>query len=458
MAFGHRVTSIAVVRLPGGRPSEPQPDGEGTKRPSHHLREVIAVVPVVLACLAFTIATPAVWAKRNFLDTNRFVQRAGPLAKDPAVQQALTVRLTDEITAVIRPENLFRSALPERGQILAVPLSAAVQQFIQKVVSSFVQSTAFQKLWTTSLTVAHKAAMGVLNGNRRVLVVQNGVVTLDLVPIINAILTAINAVTPDVLGHDIKLPTISPSDQTNAASERLSAALNERLPKDFGQVVVYKRNKLAAIQEGVHLFNRFVVLAVVLALVFAIAGLWLTKRRRRDVVILAAGVALGMVLVRRAVFRVQHNVTNLPAKETGRQAAAAVLHAFLWPLTTFAAWAIGAAILVIVVAYITSANPRAVAIRHRTAALGRAAWSGTAESGATALAKDHRGLLQGAGLVLAIAVLWIVDLSAWGIAAIIAVLILYELLILRLARTVEPSTGGAGSSTRGAGSELKRTA
>jgi hypothetical protein len=173
-------------------------------------------------------------------------------------------------------------------------------------------------------------------------------------------------VTPDVLGHDIKLPTLTPSEKTDEASARLSAALNEKLPKDFGQVVVYKRDQLSAVQEGVHLFDRFVIVAVVLSLVFAVAGLWLSKRRRRAVVILAAGVALGMVLVRRAVFRIQHNVTNIPPKETGRQAAAAVLHAFLWPLTTFAAWAIGAAVLVMLVAYITSGHPRAVAIRRRT--------------------------------------------------------------------------------------------
>jgi uncharacterized membrane protein YqhA len=60
-------------------------------------------------------------------------------------------------------------------------------------------------------------------------------------------------------------------------------------------------------------------------------------------------------------------------------------------------------------------------------------------------------LLQGIGLVLAIAVLWAVDVSAVGIVAIIVILALYELLIVRLARTAEPSPGDAGS-------ELKRTA
>jgi hypothetical protein len=427
MASGRHVGTIGQYR------AETHADHHVTKR--SHLREAVAGLLIVLTCLLFTVAIPAVWAKRNFLDTTRFVQRAGPLAKDPAVQQALTVRISDEISTVIRPDNLFRSALPERGKILVVPLTAAVQQFVQKVVASFVQSTAFQKLWTGTLKVTHTAAMAVLNGHHQLFVERNGVVTLNLVPMINAILTAINKVTPDVLGHNIKLPTITASDQANSAAERLSAALNDKLPNNFGQVVVYNRKKLAAVQEAVHLFQRFVILSVVGTLVFAVAALGLTKRRRRGLIFLAVGVTLGMVLVRRGVFRIEHDVTNLPPKETGRQAAAVVLHAFLSPLTTFAAWAIGVAIAVTAVAWVTSGSPRAVRLRRWVARMGRSA-------------KEHRGLLQGAGVALAIILLWSVDWSALGILLVIALLGVYELVVTRMAGEVEPSSGGAGSQLR----------
>ena len=42
---------------------------------THHVREVVVGILIVVACLTFTVATPAAWAKRNFLDTNRFVSR-----------------------------------------------------------------------------------------------------------------------------------------------------------------------------------------------------------------------------------------------------------------------------------------------------------------------------------------------------------------------------------------------
>src|SRR3954447_23477597 len=162
------------------------------------LREIGAGVLVILACLMFLVATPAVWAHRNFLDTDRFVSRAGPLIEDPAVQSALTDRLTLELMTLVNPGKLFKEVLPERGQILAAPLASAVQGFVHDQVAKFVQSDAFQTLWNVAISHAHATAVAVLRGDTEVLATSNGVVRLNLVPVINSILQAINAASPDV--------------------------------------------------------------------------------------------------------------------------------------------------------------------------------------------------------------------------------------------------------------------
>src|SRR3954453_18352177 len=142
-------------------------------RKHSRLRRIFVVVLVFLTCVALTAGVIGVWARRNFLDTDRFVERAGPLVNDPAVQSALTVRLTSQIMTLVDPRALFEEVLPERGQILAVPLSNAVEGWIHGRVETFVASDRFETLWVGAVRVAHQSAVNVLEGKSDVLVSQD---------------------------------------------------------------------------------------------------------------------------------------------------------------------------------------------------------------------------------------------------------------------------------------------
>src|SRR5437016_13457423 len=65
------------------------------------LRRVFAVVFIVIAVLAFSTATPGVWARRTVYNTDRYLAVVMPLASDAAVQEALARQLTQAgLTAV----------------------------------------------------------------------------------------------------------------------------------------------------------------------------------------------------------------------------------------------------------------------------------------------------------------------------------------------------------------------
>src|SRR5215212_1220341 len=91
---------------------------------------VLASVLVVLTCVCLVAATVGIWAKRNFLDTDRFVSRVGPLIEEPAVQDAVAGRLTEQIVGLVDVEAVLEDALPERGRLLVGPLSGAVEGFV----------------------------------------------------------------------------------------------------------------------------------------------------------------------------------------------------------------------------------------------------------------------------------------------------------------------------------------
>jgi hypothetical protein len=370
------------------------------------------------------------------------VSRAAPIATDPAVQVALADRLTKQISSVIDPAKLFKEVLPERGQALAVPLAGAVTGFVHDRVLQFVQSDQFEKLWTEAIRKAHATAVAILNGEHPPFVVtRNGVVSLDVLPMINAILAAISAASPDLFGHDVQLPEIRATDDPDSAINKLATALDVQLPKDFGLIQVYDRSQLDAVQEGLHLFDRFVVVLVVVSLLCAIAAMVFTRRRRRTLVWLSVGLILGMVLLRRASFRIQDDVAALPPTAGGQDAAGVVLSSFLDPLTTFALWASVVALVVLAIAALTSDQPRAVALRERARQIAvkmgtrPAGEDVTGDTGAVVWAQQHVDLLRGGGIVAAIAVLWLTDLSWLGVLVLLLLTASYEFGVQRVAAT-----------------------
>ena len=60
-------------------------------------RGVLAVIGVVLSCVLLLTACLGVFARRSFLKTDNFSNRAGELIDDPGVQAALSAYLTEQL-------------------------------------------------------------------------------------------------------------------------------------------------------------------------------------------------------------------------------------------------------------------------------------------------------------------------------------------------------------------------
>ena len=110
---------------------------------------------VVVTSIVFTVAVAGVWARRNALNTDKWVDTVGPIGEDPAVQQALASWMTTELTGAIDATAFFERVLPEQGQALAAPLSGAVEGFVGDRVDVFLASDTFERLWVEVNRRAH---------------------------------------------------------------------------------------------------------------------------------------------------------------------------------------------------------------------------------------------------------------------------------------------------------------
>jgi hypothetical protein len=393
-----------------------QPDGRRPpRRVGARVRHGAVVVLVVLGVASFTASAVGWWARRNVADTDVWVQRTATLAEDPAVQAAISAWLGDQVVELIDPRELFLEVLPERGQLLAGPLSGAVEDFVRDRVADFVASDRFAQLWVAATERAHTAVVRVLRGESEVVDAQGNRVVIDLVPAIDTVLGEIAASSPDLFGRQIDLPEVSVDDVPEVAIRRLERALGVDLGDDFGQFVVYDRGRLQALQDGLERARRWLVGLSVLTVVVLAAALWFSDRRRRTLLQVVAGLALGLALIRRLGLRGQRELLAAISDATNRGAVEAVSDRFLEPLLAVTRNLLWALVAIAVVALVSGPYPWAVRLRGGVADLARGGASGDVPARAVTWLRDHAAAVRAGGLAAVLLVLLVVDVSFAGL-------------------------------------------
>jgi hypothetical protein len=405
------------------------------RRRGSRSRSVLVVVLVVLSCISMLVAIVGVWARRNVLDTNRFVDRVDALAADPAVQEALAVRLTDELMTLIDPRAFFEEVLPDRGDILAVPLANAVEGFVHDQVESFIASDAFQRLLVGVVERAHSLAARVLKGDIDLPEAADGTVTLNLLPLVEEILARISEASPEILGREIDIPDITVDDLPEESIARLESALQVDLDGRFGQIVIYEKDRLQSVQDAVRLFQAVVVVSVIATVLFAAGALWLSRRRRRTLIQLLVGAALVLAVLRRVLFRVSEDVEDLAQDDVNGAAASAVVDEFVGPLIIGTGVLLALFALGLAVAVLTGDYPWVVRLRQRLGLAVGAARERATDDATVVWVQSHREALQiGAGVV-GVLLLWFVDLSWLGVVIVLVLVGAFALLVQRMGAT-----------------------
>jgi hypothetical protein len=407
------------------------------KRRKGRVRGVLAVIGVVMSCILLVAACLGVFVRRSFLKTDNFSNRAGSLIDDPGVQTALSAYLTEQLNQLIDPEQILQDALPDRAQILAVPLSGAVENFIGDQVSTFVASDTFAQLWKAAVETAHSEVVRVLEGDTPLVEESKDHIVINLLPVINGVLAQIGEASPEIFGRTVNLPTVTVDDVPDAARDAIGDALGVTLDDNFGTFTVYDDGKLSSAQDAVKVADKLVWLLVVLAPLAILATLLISVRRRRTLLQLTVGIVLSMILLRRLVFLFQKDLLDYVRIERNVPAVEATSNTFLDPLTTGALWLGIAALVIAAVAALTGPYGWAVRLRTGTVTLVRSvvsAVSGKAEDPATrAWVAANLDALRIGGAVVGVLLIWWLDISWLGFFLLVALVAAYELVLARIA-------------------------
>lgn len=429
----------------GGSQAERDATQRAKKPGRRRIRRSIVAVLVALSCLLVLLSTTVVWAHRTLLNTGTFVGTVAPVFKDPAVTAAVATRATDELFTELDLQARLKDALPPKVSFAAAPIASATKGYVAGELNTVLANPKFQDAWIAALTFMHHQLVAVLRGQQNAaLSTSNGYIVLNTVPLINQALGKVSGLASDLTGKQVTLPTITSADPPQEAVNKLSQALGVQLPSNFGEITLVRSADLASVRRLVKAFDGLTIVLPLVTIVLIALTLWLSVNRRRTVLQLAAGVALLMIIERRAVL---HEQGVLASDAHNPQLAQTVFGYLLNGFFVLTAWVLGVALLVVVIALLAGPYRWAVAMRSwvkRTWHSIAGARSGD-HQGVVGWLASHAGGLQLGGAVVA-GILFLIVPVSWVSFLIVGVLLAaYEIFLQR----IKPATADAPPPTSG---------
>ncbi|MFG3660568.1 hypothetical protein [Streptomyces sp. NPDC047706] len=242
-----------------------------------------ASVLLLIALLLAPLAVVATWLDQEVADTDRYVQTVAPLGSDPAVQSAVTGRLTDRVVAEVNVEAVTQwlgkaladagapPAVVDRSDALTGPLRAAVSDVVHRVVDRVVTSDVFEQAWVAANRRAHTAMVNVLTGSRSGAVrAEQDKVVLDLGAVVD----------------EVKKRLV------DAGFEKASA-----IPAPDRQITLFEAGELPQAQAGMRVLDVVGLWLPVLTVLLAALAVWIAPAHRVMLLVAAMGVGVMMVLL-----------------------------------------------------------------------------------------------------------------------------------------------------------------
>jgi hypothetical protein len=267
-----------------------------------------AVVVLLVAALLTTLSVVARYARDEIINTDQYVATVTPLASDPAVQNAVANRVSNEVIQKLDVPKLIHDLAEATGRpnadaiasAIAGPVNDAVEGFVHKTVLTFVQSPEFEKLWVSANTKAHTQLSAVLTGEGTdVVKTQGNQIIVEVGPIVDQVKQEL---IDSGLSVASKIPTVSV------------------------QVPVMTVENLPAIQSYVNLLDNLATWLPIAALLLLALGIWLAPLHRRAALIGAMMVAILMIIMLVALSILRDTYANQVANKGLNEPAALALY------------------------------------------------------------------------------------------------------------------------------------
>ncbi len=402
-----------------------------------HVRRTVTALLAGVCCVLIFLSAVTVWVHQTVLTTSGFVAAVGPVIDRPSVTDAMSVELTDQIFAVVDVEHEIKKILPSQAQFLAAPVANAAKSFIQDQVRNVLRSPQFRAVWIAALQATHREVLAALRGQSNVLVISNGEVVLNVLPLVNAALREVQTLASGLIGRNVTIPTITSGEVPAEIRATISKALGVTLPADFGQIELARSSSLDVAKNAVQLLDVLYWLLPLITFLAIAAAIWLSPNRRRTLLQILFGTAIALVIEKRAESWIQSRVVS-SLSPANRAAGADVVHQVLRGFATATWWLLVIALVAVVFLLVTGPYKWARSLRDRTGretrALARLVARHSGDGAAVTWVADHHLAMQAGGAVVGGVLLLFVP--GWWFLVVVVLLAAYEVAVWQASSVV----------------------
>lgn len=347
--LGRLRAEVAALESEMGVAVEPPRDDPPVRRGGWWRGVVVALCLTLLALLC-PLAIVATWARDEVSDTDRYVATVAPLASDPAIQKAISNRITEELTSRVEVREIITQivdALRQQGlapraadglDALSMPLANAADNFIAAQVDKVVRSDAFAASWDQANREAHSQLVALLTGKESVVEMEGNSVSINLAAFIAVV------------------------------KERLvdqGFGLAERIPEVDARFKVLESDQLPKVQGGFQLLNALARALPIAAIVILGVALAVSVRRRRTLLAAALVVGGSMLVLGLALngFRIFY-LNAISAEGLSVDAAAVVYDAVVRFIRFNLRALLVISLVVAAIAWVSGSSSSAVGVRN----------------------------------------------------------------------------------------------
>jgi Short C-terminal domain len=214
-------------------------------------RKIGATALLVVGTLLWTVFGFALWAKRQALDTDQWVETSTNLLEDEEIRTALGLFIVDRLFDSAEVEEGIEDALPDRLDRLAGPAAAGLKEAARRNAPRLLGTEVAVEAWSRANEAAHSTLLAVVEG---------GVVDREV-------------------ALDLKSLFAEVADGTG-----LPPAVADRLPEDVASLQIADGDQLETAQDMLDLFETLVWVLLLLSLAAFAGAIALSPDRRRAVI------------------------------------------------------------------------------------------------------------------------------------------------------------------------------
>ncbi len=222
----------------------PQPSR--TESPHRRRRRKTVYALIALASLVGFLATFAIWANRQLLETDTWTNTSTKLLEDQEIRTQVAYTMVDTLYANVPVQAELQQALPPRLQPLAGPAAAGLRELSLKLANQALQRPRVQQFWEDANRAMHR---------RLIDVVEHGGsedVNLDIGTIVGQL------------------------------GQQLGVDVSGRVPQGVATIEVLPNDKLSAIQTAVKILRGLAVVLTLVALGLFALAIYLADGWRRE--------------------------------------------------------------------------------------------------------------------------------------------------------------------------------